>query len=43
MLVEVLTQIVVEEPTFAAGNGLTVILTESDFEQPVAVIVSVSL
>ena len=29
--------------TPALGTGLTVIFTESDFEQPVAVIVSVSL
>ena len=41
--VDVEVQIVVDEPTFAAGKGFTVIFTESDLLQPVAVIVSVNL
>ena len=36
-------QIAVAEVVVADGNAFTVIFTESDFEQPVAVIVSVTL
>ena len=43
ILVEEPLHIVAGLPTLADGKGLTVIFTESDFVQPVAVIVSVSL
>ena len=40
MLIESPMHIDFAGPTFAAGAGLTVMITESDFEQPVAVTVS---
>ena len=43
MLVEEPLHIDVADPTVGVGNGFTVILTESDAEQPVAVIVSVTV
>ena len=43
MLVDDPLQIAVADAVVAKGNGLTVIFTESDFEHPVAVIVSVTL
>ena len=43
METELPEHIVLAEPVEAAGSGFTVTFTESEFEQPVAVIVSVSL
>ena len=43
MIVELPLQTLVALPTVADGKGLTVIVTESDLLQPVAVMVSVNL